>query len=83
VVVGTAGATWIAGRPFGYGFAERGVILGLSLPQAAASLAVTVVAAESGLLDDVAVDAVILVILATSVAGPVLTRLAGERMRGA
>jgi Kef-type K+ transport system membrane component KefB len=83
VVAGKAGATWVAGRLFGYDLPERGVMLGLTLPQAAATLAVTVVAAESGLLDELAVDAVILVILATSVAGPMLTRLAGERMDAA
>jgi Kef-type K+ transport system membrane component KefB len=82
VVFGKLGAVWITGRAFDYGWPERGVMLGLSIPQAAATLAVTLTARRTGLLGEEVVDAVIIVIFATCIAGPLLARAAGRRLAG-
>jgi Kef-type K+ transport system membrane component KefB len=80
VVVAKLAAVWIAGRRFGYGTDARAVMLGLTLPQAAATLAVVTTAREAGHIEPAIVDAVIVTIFATCLAGALITRLAGERM---
>lgn len=59
-------AAWLAGRLFDYRGAEVGAMFALSSAQAAATLAAVVVGLNVGLIDTEAVNAVILVILATS-----------------
>jgi Kef-type K+ transport system membrane component KefB len=81
VVTGKGMAALVSGSIFGYSAAERGAILGLTLPQAAATLAVTVTGARVGLLDELVVDSIIIVILLTSLFGPILTSRTGERIR--
>lgn len=81
VLFGKGTAAWLTGRRFGYGATERAAMLGLTLPQAAATLAVTVTAAERGVLGEEIVDAVIVVIFVTCLAGPLLTRWAGRRLK--
>lgn len=49
---------------------EGWVIFGLSSPQAAATLAVTLVGFEIGLFDEIAVNAVVIMILVTCLIGP-------------
>jgi Kef-type K+ transport system membrane component KefB len=81
VVMGKGVAALVSGWVFGYSPAERGAILGLTLPQAAATLAVTVTGARVGLLGELVVDSIIIVILLTSLFGPILTSRTGERIR--
>jgi Kef-type K+ transport system membrane component KefB len=81
VVVGKAGAAWVVGARYGYGVDGRLLMLGLTMPQAAATLAITVAGRQVGLLDDTVVDAVIVVILLTCAAGPLLTGFVGRRMQ--
>jgi Kef-type K+ transport system membrane component KefB/mannitol/fructose-specific phosphotransferase system IIA component (Ntr-type)/nucleotide-binding universal stress UspA family protein len=80
VTIGKYAATAIARRIFGYGGAEEGVMAGLSIPQAAATLAVTFVGLEIGLFDEVVVNAVIVMILITAMAGPMLVERYGRRL---
>jgi hypothetical protein len=53
----------------------------LTLPQAAATLAIAITGYEAGILDADVVDAVILLIFVTCLVGPVLTARAGEGLR--
>jgi Kef-type K+ transport system membrane component KefB len=80
VIVGKAAAAWFTGWLYDYSRMDRALMFGLTLPQAAATLAVTVTASEAGAFDKVVVDAVVIVILITCLIGPVLSRYAGRRL---
>jgi Kef-type K+ transport system membrane component KefB len=80
IVVGKAGAAWATGALFGYRPAARLTMAALALPQAAATLAVAVTAREAELIDRHAIEAIIIVIFLTCLAGPLATRAAGRRM---
>ncbi|TXK61064.1 cation:proton antiporter [Alkalisalibacterium limincola] len=81
VVVGKAIAAWVIGARYGFSRNGRLMMLVLTMPQAAATLAITVAGQQVGLLEAEVVDAVIIVILLTCSAGPLLTRWIGDRMR--
>ncbi len=66
------GAAATAGWLYGYSRAEVGSVFALSIGQAAAALAVTLVGFEIGLFDDAVVNAVILMILVISVLAPII-----------
>lgn len=83
VVGGKAAAVWIIGMRHGYSRADRLLMIGLTTPQAAATLAITITGSEAGLLDARVVDAVVLLIFLTCLAGPILTASVGERIRAA
>lgn len=80
VAVGKAAAAWSTGPLFGYGRLDRVAMGGLALPQAAATLAVVTAGLEVDLIGIEVVDAVIIVIFLTCLAGPLLTDAAGRRM---
>lgn len=80
VAFGKTTAAWLTGHLFGYSKTARLTIVGLTLPQAAATLAVVVIGTETGLIDDLVEDAVIVVIFVTCLAGPLLTRWAGTKL---
>lgn len=65
---------WLAARStqqlFGYSSEEGWVIFGLSVPQAAATLAAALVGVRIGLFDDAILNGTILMILVTCVIGP-------------
>lgn len=73
-------AAWATGWWFGYRPIARIVMASLALPQAAATLAVAVTALEAELIDATTVDAIIIVIFITCLAGPLVTRFAGRKM---
>ena len=83
VVIGKGGAAWITGGSFGYGWTERWAMLGMTIPQAAATLAVSTTAQAAGLIDEVVLDAVIVVIFLTCLAGALITRAAARRLANA
>lgn len=83
VLVGKTTASWIIGKVYNYSRTERWLMVGLTTPQAAATLAVAVSANEAGLLGSEVIDAVIILILATCLTGPLLTRYAGSKLAGA
>ena len=67
------------GRTFGYGQAEQLTVWSLTLPQAAATLAATLVAHDTmgvvgqRLLDNRMLNVVLVLVLVTAILGPVLT----------
>lgn len=69
-IVGKLLATWITGKIYGYSKVETKLIFGLSISQAAATLAATLVGFRLGLVDQQIVNAVIVIILVTCIMGP-------------
>jgi Kef-type K+ transport system membrane component KefB/mannitol/fructose-specific phosphotransferase system IIA component (Ntr-type)/nucleotide-binding universal stress UspA family protein len=67
-------------RLFRYQTDEGLLMSGLSIPQAAATLAVTFVGLEIGLFDETVVNAVIVMILVTGLVGPSLVERYGRRI---
>jgi Kef-type K+ transport system membrane component KefB/mannitol/fructose-specific phosphotransferase system IIA component (Ntr-type) len=65
---------------FHYGRDEVGLMFGLSVPQAAATLAVTFVGLEIGLFGETVVNAVIVMILVTGLVGPSVVERYGRRL---
>ena len=81
-------AAQIAGRAFGYSPVARMTVWSLTLPQVAATLAATLVAfdtfnpAHQRLLDDRLLNVVLVLMLTTSILGPVLTEFAPRMLPG-
>jgi Kef-type K+ transport system membrane component KefB len=87
LVVGKGIAAALTGRAFfGYSRAAAMTMWGLTLPQVAATLAATTVAyktrnpAGQRMLDDAMLNAVLVMMLATSILGPLLTERFAPRM---
>jgi Kef-type K+ transport system membrane component KefB len=80
LVVGKAVAAQIAGHIFGYPTAARNTVWSLTLPQVAATLAATLVGFNTfdpggqRLIDDRILNAVFVLMLTTSILGPVMTQ---------
>ncbi len=70
VIFGKAVAAWITHRAFHYSRNEAFLAFGLSVPQAAATLAVTFIGLDIGLFGEDVVNAVVIMILATGLTGP-------------
>jgi Kef-type K+ transport system membrane component KefB/mannitol/fructose-specific phosphotransferase system IIA component (Ntr-type)/nucleotide-binding universal stress UspA family protein len=72
--VGVLFSKWLASsitaRAFGYEAAEGWTVFGLTVPHAAGTLAIVLVGYDLGLLDQTEVNAVVVMILATCLAGP-------------
>jgi Kef-type K+ transport system membrane component KefB len=79
-------AAWLVGRAFGYSLDEQLTVWSLTLPQVAATLAATLVAhdtrgaAGQRLLDDRMLNVVLVLVLVTSILGPVLTEHFAPRL---
>lgn len=69
-IIGKIFASWITSKVYGYSKVENRVIFGLSISQAAATLATTLVGYRIGLIDQQIVNAVIVIILVTCIMGP-------------
>jgi Kef-type K+ transport system membrane component KefB len=65
---------------FGYSAAEGWVLAGLTVPQAAATLAATLVGFDIGLFDEATVNGVIVMILVTCVVGPITVEHFGAKV---
>jgi Kef-type K+ transport system membrane component KefB len=78
VHAGKLAAALLSRRLLGHTRAESMVVFGLSLPQAAATLAVTFVGLEIGLFDETVVNAVVMMILVTCLVGPSLVERFGQ-----
>ena len=63
-------ASAVTARAFGYEAAEGWTVFGLTVPHAAGTLAIVLVGYDLGLLDQTEVNAVVVMILATCLAGP-------------
>ncbi len=84
-MIATVTATkWLAaeagGRALRYSADERGLMFGLSVNQAAATLAAVLVGVRLGLFDDNILNGTILMMLATCILGPWMTHRHGERL---
>lgn len=80
VFVGKYLAAIAAKLVFGYTSAEGWLIFGLSIPQAAATLAVTLIGFDVGLFDASVVNAVVVMILITCVLGPSMVEKYGREI---
>jgi Kef-type K+ transport system membrane component KefB len=80
VVLGKSAASWIVGARYGYGVLDRVLMIGLTIPQAAATLAITVTAREAGLFGEEVVDAVIIVIFVSCLLGTLISGRVGRRL---
>ena len=90
IIVALLAGKWVAaagvGRGFGYSPAARSTVWALTLPQVAATLAAALVAydthnaAGQRMLDGTMLNAVLVLMLATSILGPVLTERFAPRM---
>lgn len=79
VVVGKAAAALLAARWFGHSTATAWMMVGLSIPQAAGTLAVTLVGFELELFNETVVNAVVMLILVSCLAGPWIVDRAARR----
>ena len=80
VVVGKTAASHISQKIYGFTRDEAWISSGLSIPQAAATLAVTLLGFEIGLLDTMFVNAVVVMILLSCLLGPWLVDRYGRRV---
>jgi Kef-type K+ transport system membrane component KefB len=86
LLAGKGIAAWITGRAFGYSRDATLTVWSLTLPQVAATLAAALVAHDTlgagsqRLLDDHTLNAVLVLMLTTSILGPVLTEVFGSRL---
>ncbi|MCP8616208.1 cation:proton antiporter domain-containing protein [Salirhabdus salicampi] len=80
VFLGKLIASWIASYVYQYNKEERHITFGLTIPQAAATLASTLVGYDVGLLDQATVNGVIIMILGTCIAGPYLVEKHGRKL---
>ncbi|MBC5636222.1 cation:proton antiporter [Ornithinibacillus sp. BX22] len=80
VIIGKALAPILISKIYNYSKKERNVMIGLTVPQAAATLASTLVGFEVGLLDQATVNAVIIMILITCIVGPYFVEKYGRKL---
>ncbi len=80
VIVGKGLATLIASVAFGYTKDEGWTVFGLTIPQAAATLAVTLIGFQLEMFSQTEVNAVVVMILLTAIAGPWLVEHFGRRV---
>lgn len=80
VLVGKFLAAGATKTVFGLTAAEGWTIFGLSVPQAAATLAVTLIGYDLGFFDDTAVNAVVILILITCLIGPFIVERSGRKV---
>lgn len=73
-------AARLTGALYGYSPAEWWTIFGLSVPQAAATLAATLIGIRIGLFDDAVLNGSILMILVTCILGPWVVEKYGRRL---
>ena len=80
VAVGKGTAAALAVPVFGFSRDEGGAVAGLTVPQAAATLAVTLIGFDIGLFGQTAVNAVVVLIVLTCLVGPALVQAFGRRV---
>ncbi len=80
VLVGKFLAAGATKTVFNLTSAEGWTIFGLSIPQAAATLAVTLIGYDLGFFDDTAVNAVVMLILVTCLIGPSIVENFGRKV---
>ena len=78
VFVGKAAAAFVSGRVLGLGRAQVKLLFGLSLAQAAATLAAVTIGVEIGLFDTDLLNATLIVVLVTVLLSSIVTRSAAR-----
>lgn len=73
-------AAWVVSRVQGYDADERGVIYGLSVGQAAAALAITLIGFEEGVFSSDVLNAVVLMMLVATIVSPWWTERQGQKL---
>lgn len=81
LIGGKLAAALITGRIFRYSLPDRLLMFSLTVPQAAATLAVTTAARQAGFFDALVVDAVIILIAMSCLLGAAATGLIGRRLQ--
>ena len=80
MVLTKGGAAWAVSAIQGYDRNERTVIFGLSIGQAAAALAITLIGVRQGVFGEEILNAVVLMLLFTAIASPWLTERGATRL---
>jgi Kef-type K+ transport system membrane component KefB len=80
VIIGKYSASWVAMKMNNYSKEELNITFGLTIPQAAATLAATLVGYDVGLLDQSTVNGVIIMILITCILGPYFVEKYGRKL---
>lgn len=80
VFLGKSIAVFVTQFIFKMSLNESGTMIGLSTPQAAATLAVTLVGYDLDFFDETAVNAVVIMILITCLVGPILVEKFGKKL---
>lgn len=83
VLVGKGGSAWLVAAIYRHPHAERLVVSGLTIPQAAATLAVTLAAFDMELFNETVVNAVVVMILITCMVGPWMVERFGREVAAA
>lgn len=73
-------ASWVTSKVYGYTKTESKVMFGLSTTHAAATLAITLVGYQFGLIDQELINAVIVIILVTCIMGPYFSEKYGRKL---
>jgi Kef-type K+ transport system membrane component KefB len=80
VLVGKATASSVSGRLSGFGAAEVRLVFGLTVAQAAATLAAVTIGAEVGIFDQDLLSATLVVVLVTVMVAGIVTRIAARKL---
>jgi Kef-type K+ transport system membrane component KefB len=80
VLVGKAAAAFVAGRLSGFGKPEIRLVFGLTVAQAAATLATVTIGTDVGIFDEDLLNATLVVVLVTVVVSSIVTRAAARAL---
>jgi len=80
VIIGKGGAAYFSRFIFKFSTRESWTVFGLTVPQAAATLAVTLIAYDIGLFDDYILNGTIMMILVTCLIGPYVVEKFGKEV---
>ena len=80
VLVGKVTAAYVSGRRSGFGRSEIKLVFGLTVAQAAATLAAVTIGTEAGIFDENLLSATLVVVLATVIISSIVTRIATREL---
>jgi Kef-type K+ transport system membrane component KefB len=80
VLVGKAAASYLSGRLSGFGAPEIRLVFGLTVAQAAATLAAVTIGTEAGIFDENLLSATLVVVLVTVIVSSIVTRIAARSL---
>jgi Na+:H+ antiporter len=80
VLAGKAAASYLSGRLSGFGALEIRLVFGLTVAQAAATLAAVTIGTEAGIFDENLLSATLVVVLVTVIISSIVTRIAARSL---